>query len=87
MGRRASPPDGTAPDPMARARTLAERMAKRLDREDVADISLALAFLTSGIVHQYADDFTRARELVTGIRKLEDRLLESAYKAGPTRVH
>jgi hypothetical protein len=72
---------------MARARTLAERMAKRLDQEDVADISLAIALLTSGIVHQYAEDVTRARDLIAGIRKLEDRLIQTSYESGAAQIH
>jgi len=86
-------PDGMVPikarkpkDPMARAKKLAERMAKRLDSEDVGDISVALAILTSGIVHQYAEDLARAKELLVGIRRLEDRFIESAY-SGQENVH
>jgi hypothetical protein len=76
-----------APDPMARARTLAERIAMRLDQGNVADVSLAIALLTSGIIHQYAEDFTRARDLIAGIRKLEDRLIESSYESGSEQIH
>ena len=73
------PPPKKPADPMARAKKLAERMAKRLASEDVGDISIALALLTSGVVHQYAEDLTKAHELIAGIRRLEDRFIESAF--------
>jgi hypothetical protein len=65
-------------EPMARAKRLAEKMARVLNNEDVSDIAIAVALLTSGVVHQYADDRVKAGELMAGIRKLEDRFVAKA---------
>lgn len=73
------PRSAKAPDPMARARILAERMAKRLGNEDVGDVSIALALLTSGMVYQYADNAAKAHDLLAGIRRLEDQFVERAF--------
>jgi hypothetical protein len=72
---------GTKPetDPMARAKVLADRMAKTLDREDVGDVSVALALLTGGMVHQYAETLQKAQDILTGIRRLEDQFVERAF--------
>lgn len=78
MSRQA--PSNEMSDPMARAKRLADRMARRLEGEDVADIPLALALLTGSIVHQCADDIDHARKLIAGIRSLEDRFLASAFR-------
>ena len=72
---------------MARAKRLAERMARRLDGEEVGDITLALALLTGGIVHQYAENIDRAQDLIAGIRRLEDRFIASAYIQHQTSMH
>jgi hypothetical protein len=42
-------------EPVVRAKPLAEQMALVLNNDDVADASIAVALLTSGVVHQYAD--------------------------------
>ncbi len=62
-------------EPLARPKQLAERMARVLNDEDVSDAAIALALLTSGVVNHYAGDATRAGELMSKIRKLEDQLL------------
>jgi hypothetical protein len=64
--------------PTTRAKQLAERMARVLNDEDVSDVAIAVALLTSGVVHQYADDVAKARELMTSMRKLEDRFVATA---------
>jgi hypothetical protein len=69
-------------DPMSNAKKLAERIAKEMDSEDVGDVTVAVAILTSGIVYQRADDLGKARELLAGIRQLEDRFILGAYQAG-----
>jgi hypothetical protein len=66
-------------DAMDRAKDLAGRMASVLGDEDAADVSLAVAFLTSGVVHQYADNLSVARHLVSSMRQLEDLMIESAF--------
>lgn len=69
-------------EPLARAKQLAEKMARVVtEDEDVSDVAVAVALLTSGVVSHYARDPARASELVSTIRRLEDRLLETA--AGP----
>ena len=61
-------------EPLARANWLAETMAQVLNDEDVSDVAIALALLTSAVVNHYAGDPARADELLSAIRKLEDRL-------------
>jgi len=73
----AIPPDMLA-EPMARAKHLAEKMARVLSNEDVSDVAIAVALLTSGVVHQHTDDSLKAREMMAGIRKLEDRFVATA---------
>ena len=68
--------------PLTRAKYLAEMMAKVLDDEVVSDASIALALLTGGIVSYYATDAMRANELISTIRKIEDRLLANVIEAG-----
>lgn len=67
--------------PMARAKKLAERMAKRLENEEVGDVTIAVALLMSGVVLHYADDGTKAHDLTAGIRRLEDRFIACALAA------
>jgi hypothetical protein len=50
--QRAIPADMLA-EPVARE--TAEKMARELNNEGVSDASIAVALLTSGIVHQYTD--------------------------------
>jgi hypothetical protein len=69
-------------DPLARAKHLAEKMARVLNNEDVSDVAIAVALLTSGVVHQYSDGPARVNELVNAIRELEDRFLAKATGAG-----
>lgn len=66
-------------DPMGRAKGLAERMAKVLTDENVTGVSMAVALLTSGVIHQYADTLAVARDLVASMRRLEDLMIESAF--------
>jgi hypothetical protein len=75
------PPEVLA-EPLTRAKRLAEKMARMLNNEDVSDVAIAVALLTSGVVHQYADGPARVDELVNAIRKLEDRFLAKATGAG-----
>jgi hypothetical protein len=65
-------------DPLARANELAEKMANVLEKEDVADVALALALLTSGVIDFYADGLIEARFLVDRIRQLEDELIQKS---------
>jgi hypothetical protein len=50
-------------------------MAHALRDEDIADVTIAVALLTSGVVHQYAKTDEQARALVTGLRHLEDQFI------------
>lgn len=85
MDRFPPPPKGP-PDPMARASNLAERMAKILTNEDVSDAALAVAILTSGVIHQYAADALKAENLLEGIRKLEDDIILRAFSGSATSI-
>jgi len=69
-----------------RAKRLAEKMAQVLDDEDVSDVAIAVALLTTGVVDYYADGPARANELVNAIRKLEDRFLAEAIGAGDPKL-
>jgi hypothetical protein len=82
IARRSIPPDLLMADPLARAKQLAEKMAQLLNDEDVSDVAIAVALLTSGVVHQYSDGADRMRELVDTIRKLEDQFLARATDTG-----
>ena len=75
--QRSIPADMVA-EPLARAKQLAEKMARVLNNEEVSDVTIAVALLTSGVVHQYGDDLAKARELMAAIRKLEDRFVAKA---------
>lgn len=72
--------------PMVRAKKLAERMAKRLENEEVGDVTIAVALLMSGVVLHYADDRTKAQNLAAGIRRLEDRFIECAFEAAQAQT-
>jgi hypothetical protein len=69
-------------EPLARARKLAEKMARVLDGESVSDVTVALALLTSGAIHQHADDAGKARQLVQAVHHLEARFLKTVFGAG-----
>jgi hypothetical protein len=73
-------------EPLTRAKRLAEKMARVLDDEDVSDVAIAVALLTTGVVDYYADGPARANELVKAIRKLEDRFLAEAIGAGDLKL-
>jgi hypothetical protein len=73
-------------EPLTRAKWLAEKMAQVLNDEDVSDVAVALALLTSAVVNHYADDPAKATELVNTIRELEDRLLAKSLEAGDLRM-
>jgi hypothetical protein len=73
-------------EPLTRAKWLAEKMAQVLNDEDVSDVAVALALLTSAVVNHYADDPTKVIELVDTIRELEDRLLAGSLEAGDLRM-
>lgn len=61
---------------LARARLLAKRMARMLDDdEELPDLALAIALLTSAVVNRYAGDPAKSGEFVKTIRSFEDRLL------------
>jgi hypothetical protein len=84
-------PDGFIPvkspsEPLARAKRLAEKMARVLNDEDVSDVAIAVALLTSGVVNHYAEGPAKVTELVIKIRKLEDRLLAKTFVAGDLRL-
>jgi hypothetical protein len=68
--------------PMARAKKLAEKMARVLDGESVSDVTVALALLTSGAIHQHADEVGKAQELVQAVHHLEKRFLQTVYGHG-----
>ncbi|WP_157083686.1 hypothetical protein [Bradyrhizobium manausense] len=76
------PPQVTS-DPLARTKLLAEKLATTLIDEDVSDATLAIAFLTGGVINHYARDAVEAHELLDKIRQLEDRLLARTMKAAP----
>jgi hypothetical protein len=73
-------------EPLTRANRLAEKMARVLNNEDVSDVVIAVALLTSGVVHQYADGPARVDELLNAIRKLEDRFLAKATGTGDLKL-
>jgi hypothetical protein len=68
-------------EPLARAKKLAEKMARVLDGESVSDVTVALALLTSGAIHQHADDVGKARQLVQAVHHLEGRFLKTVFGA------
>jgi hypothetical protein len=56
------------PEPLMRAKRLAEKIARVLDDEDVSDVAIAVALLKTGVVDYYADGPARANDLVNVIR-------------------
>jgi hypothetical protein len=73
-------------EPLTRAKWLAEKMALVLNDEDVSDVAVAVALLTSAVVNHYADDSAKVTELVNTIRELEGRLLAGSLEAGDLRM-
>jgi hypothetical protein len=73
-------------EPLARAKRLAERMARVLNDEEVSDVTIAIALLMSGVVHHYADGPAKADELTNAIRKLEDRFLAKTFDVGDLKL-
>jgi hypothetical protein len=73
-------------DSLGRAKQLAEKMAKVLSHEEVADVSIAVALLTSGVIHQYADSAAKAHELIESIRRLEDWFIAKFLDSGDMRL-
>jgi len=57
-----------------------------LNDEDVSDVAVAVALLTSAVVNHYADHPAKVTELVNTIRELEDRLLAGSLEAGDLRM-
>ena len=75
-----SPSYQASDGPLDRAQRLAARMAKVVHGHDVADVSLAVALLTSGLVHQYAESLPVARDLIKSIRCVEDQMIKNAFE-------
>ena len=73
-------------EPLTRAKRLAEKMARVLDNEEVSDVAVAVALLTSGVVNHYAGDPAKATDLVNKIRKLEDRFLVGNLEASHPKL-
>jgi hypothetical protein len=73
-------------EPLTRAKWLAEKMALVLNDEEVSDVAVAVALLTSAVVNHYADDPAKVTELVNTIRELEDRLLAETALVGNLRM-
>jgi hypothetical protein len=85
-------PDGFIPvevlaEPLARAKLLAEKIARVLKGEDISDAAIAVALLTSGVVNHYAGGPAKARELVDTIRRVEDRLLAESLDVSDLGLH
>ena len=74
------PPPRAHPDLMPRASELAEKIAALLNEEDVSHAALAIALLTTGIIHQYAEDLLKARVLLDSLRSLKDQILLKAFR-------
>ena len=77
---RSIPPPELA-EPLRRAKRLAEKMARALDEEEMSDVAVAVALLTSGVVSRYAGNPVEANALMGTIRELEDRFLAVAIPA------
>ena len=73
-------------EPLTRAKWLAEKIAHMLNNEDVSEVAVALALLTSAVVNHYANNPAKGTELVNTIRELEDRLLAGSLEAGDLRM-
>jgi hypothetical protein len=70
---------------LTRAKWLAEKMSLVPNDEDVSDVAVAIALLTSAVVN-YADHPAKVAELVDTIRELEDRLLAGSLEAGDLKM-
>lgn len=57
-----------------------------LNNEEVSDVAVAVALLTSGVVNHYAGDPSKANDFVSKIRELEDRFLAKATDAGDLKL-
>ncbi|MCP3476136.1 hypothetical protein NLM33_38580 [Bradyrhizobium sp. CCGUVB1N3] len=57
-------PSRATGDPLDRAKLLAEKLAALLMDEDVSDATLAIAFLTGGVVNHHARDDRRGLRAV-----------------------
>lgn len=55
-------------EPLSRAKLLAEKMARVLDNEDVSDVTIAVALLTSGVVYQYRFIQNRPRTSLVALK-------------------
>jgi hypothetical protein len=73
-------------EPLARAKWLAETMAQVLNDEDVSDVAIAIALLTSAVVSHYESDPAKVTELANTIRELEDRLLAETALVGDLKL-
>lgn len=87
MDKSLPPPPKGAGEVLGRARQPAEKMARVLNGEDVTDVTIAVALLTSGVIHQYADNPVSASELTSSIRRLEDRFITKSPGSGEAGVH
>ena len=74
-------PPHVVAEPLRRAKRLAEKMARVLDREEMSDAAVAVALLTGGVVSRYAGNPVEANALMGTIRELEDRFLAVAIPA------
>jgi hypothetical protein len=50
--------------------------------EKASDVTVALALLTSGAIHQHADDVGKARQLIETVHHLEQRFLKTVFGSG-----
>ena len=74
-------------EPLTRAKWLAETMASQvLNDEDVSDVAIAIALLTSAVVNHDESDPAKVTELVNTIRELEDRLLAETALVGDLKL-
>jgi hypothetical protein len=73
-------------EPLTRAKRLAEPMAQVLNDEDVFDVAIAIALLTSAVVNHDESDPAKVTELVNTIRELEDRLLAETALVGDLKL-
>jgi hypothetical protein len=85
-------PDGFIPvevlaEPLARAKLLAEKLARVLKDEDISDAAIAVALLTSAVVNHYAGGPAMERELVDTIRRVDDRLLAETLDVSDLGLH
>jgi hypothetical protein len=73
-------------EPLPRAKRLAEPMAQVLNDEDVSDVAITIALLTSAVVNHDESDPAKVTELVNTIRELEDRLLAETALVGELKL-